>query len=404
MPYLLDTAIQRVYEAKGWMANTLNEGALPYPTLSELYQQVEDEIVATDYSDEIRGNLKSALQVRIGSLLRREMGDVFDVAESTIRPDRILKHSIVVELEDMGAGPANFLTLMMCTLIRESLKVDSSKTDKPLRHVIFIEEAHNLIGPKAVEMTGENADPKLAATAFIVRMLAEVRALKEGIIIADQLPTAMAPEVLKNTGLKIAHRITASDDRAVLGATMSASELQLERVATFTPGEALVTYEGLLKPFEMVMSEWEDGKAEKDSPTDQELISLVGGRASFLNIHLRSLAIRYSKFMRRFSSIIESQAEFEQNLGADGYEKMIGEIQTLKDVNFSELGFLAARHISMFASILKDYQTLYQEAKLYYDQSKDYVDESSSSQFDSLLSALRAQAESFAKGYRAFGL
>ncbi|EKC62797.1 hypothetical protein LEA_11657, partial [human gut metagenome] len=43
-------------------------------------------------------------------------------------------------------------------------------------------------------------------------MLAEVRALGEGIVIADQLPTAMAPEVLKNTGLKLGHRITAQDD------------------------------------------------------------------------------------------------------------------------------------------------------------------------------------------------
>ena len=38
-------------------------------------------------------------------------------------------------------------------------------------------------------------------------MLAEVRALREGIIIADQLPTAMAPEVIKNTNIKLIHRL-----------------------------------------------------------------------------------------------------------------------------------------------------------------------------------------------------
>ena len=42
--------------------------------------------------------------------------------------------------------------------------------------------------------------------AYIVKMLAEVRALREGIIIADQLPTAMAPEVIKNTNIKLIHR------------------------------------------------------------------------------------------------------------------------------------------------------------------------------------------------------
>jgi hypothetical protein len=410
MPFILDTAIQRIYEAKGWMANTVNDGSMPYPTLSELYARIEAEIAMTDYSDEISGNLKSALQVRIGSLLRREMGDVFDVSESTIRPEKILSNSILVELEDMGTGPANFLTLMMCTLIRESLKIDRSKNDRPLKHVIFIEEAHNLIGPKAVETTGEDADPKLAATAFIVRMLAEVRALREGIIIADQLPTAMAPEVLKNTGLKIAHRITASDDREILGGTMSASELQLERVATFLPGEALVTYEGLLKPFEMSMHEWENGKEAKDSPSDEDLIRMVGERASFKNIQLRSLAIRYKKFINKFNVAIEDQADFERHMKNDpeDYEKYIAEIKafkngakTFQDNNF---GKLISKHISMFASVLKDYQAIFQEVKMYYDQNKKHMNENFGKQYMSMLAALQTQAERFAKEYDVLGL
>ena len=55
------------------------------------------------------------------------------------------------------------------------------------------------------------------------KTLAEVRALKESIMIADQLPTTMAQEVLKNTGLKLGLRIASADDRALLGSTMAAS-------------------------------------------------------------------------------------------------------------------------------------------------------------------------------------
>ena len=98
----------------------------------------------------------------------------------------------------MGTGPANFLTLMLCALIREALKVNPHHDKEYARHVIFIEEAHNLIGPEAEETSGADANPKQAATAFVVKMLAEVRALKEGIVIADQLPTVMAQEVIKN--------------------------------------------------------------------------------------------------------------------------------------------------------------------------------------------------------------
>ena len=148
------------------------------------------------------------------------------------------------------------MTLMLCALIRETLKVNPHYEKDHARHVIFIEEAHNLIGPDAEEATGGEANPKQAATAFIVKMLAEVRALKEGIVIADQLPTVMAPEILKNTGLKIGLRITSGDDRGLLGSTMAANGIQLEEMATFTVGRALISYEGLLRPFTMQTQEW----------------------------------------------------------------------------------------------------------------------------------------------------
>ena len=62
--------------------------------------------------------------MRIGSLLRREMGDVFDVAKSSLTPEEWLTTPAIVELEAMGQGPANFTTLMLCALIREGLKVN----------------------------------------------------------------------------------------------------------------------------------------------------------------------------------------------------------------------------------------------------------------------------------------
>lgn len=258
MPFLLDTAIEAVYRDMGWTPETIytDNTKLSFPTMSMLYKRLEEELNATKYSEEVRGNLESALKVRIGSLLRREMGEVFDVPKSTISPERWLEIPAVIELESMGSGPANFLTLMLCALIRESLKVNPHYDKPHARHVIFIEEAHNLIGPESEEVSGTEANPKQAATAFVVKMLAEVRALKEGIVIADQLPTVMAQEVIKNTGLKIGLRITSADDRALLCSTMSANGLQIEEMATFQPGRALVSYEGLKRPFTMQTREW----------------------------------------------------------------------------------------------------------------------------------------------------
>lgn len=264
MPFLLENAIEKVYKNMGWHPETKYTDAtqLEFPTMSMLYRELEEELERTTYSGEVKGNLESALKVRIGGLLRREMGDVFDVPYSSLRPEQWLTTPAIVELESMGQGPANFMTLMLCSLIRECLKVDP-RFDGPVRHVIFIEEAHNLIGPDSEEKSGGNANAKSAATAFIVKMLAEVRALKESIFIADQLPTAMAQEVIKNTGLKIALRLTAMDDRQLLCNSMSANSSQIEEMGNFSIGQALVSYEKLQRPFKMRVNLWCGDKDEE---------------------------------------------------------------------------------------------------------------------------------------------
>lgn len=304
-PFMIDYSIEGIYREKGWYPDTLNDGTLPYPTMKDLYERLEIEVEKTDYEGEIKGNLKSILQVRIGSLLKREMGDVFNVSKSSIAPEEWLNQPALIELEAMGSGPANFLSLLLSTLIRETLKITPNADGKELRHVIFFEEAHNLIGPIAQEVSGEDADPKMAATAFVVKMLAEVRALREGIVIADQLPTVMAPEVIKNTGLKVGHRITAEDDRGLLGSTMSANGTQLEQMATFLPGEALITFEGLLRPFKAQICQWENGTASYDSPSNQELAEVMWNTPGYKRVLSRSSSITCMKFEVEYDRILE---------------------------------------------------------------------------------------------------
>ena len=265
-PFILDRAIQAVYEKHNWNVKEVNMGKKDYPTISELYDQFEIEMNKTNYDGEVKGNIRSVLEMRIGSLLRREKKEIFDVKESTLKPEEWLQKPIIIELEALGENLANFVTLLLCTIIREVLKVKPYKNKKP-RHVIFIEEAHNLISPKSQVENGEDSNPKIAATAYIVKMLAEVRALREGIIIADQLPSAMAPEVIKNTNIKIVHRLTSGDDRELVGSTMSASPMQMESLATYIPGKALFSYEDLLRPYEIQVNVI-DAHSEKNVVSD----------------------------------------------------------------------------------------------------------------------------------------
>lgn len=314
MPFLLDRSVEDIYRDHNWTHNMINQGKLSFPTMSELYEKLEKRLEASDYAPEVRSNLKSALQVRIGSLMTREMGDIFDVPCSTVPPEEWIRRSAIVELESLGTDPANYMTLLIATLIRETLKVENydkkAMNGKP-RHVMFLEEAHNLIGPVAQPSAGEDADPKTAATAYIVKMLAEVRALGEGIVIADQLPTAMAPEVIKNTSLKIALRITAQDDRQLLGGTMSANPDQLEKMAVFTPGQALCSYEPLLKPFEIQIPYFE---AKEGDLNDAMILQSLGGRSSYLRDLQASLTISSDSWAKQWEEISKNKVEFFRGL------------------------------------------------------------------------------------------
>ena len=314
MPFLLDASVEEVYADHNWVPAMRNRGQLSYPTMSELYKKLEEKLEKTDYAPEIQGNLKSALQVRIGSLLTREMGDIFDVPYSSVPAQEWIRRSAVIELEAMGKDQANFATLLIATLIRETLKVENyqPEPDGRPRHVIFFEEAHNLIGPTAEPKSRDEADPKTAATAYIVRMLAEVRALGEGIVIADQLPTAMAPEVIKNTSLKIALRITAQDDRELLGGTMNANPDQLESLSVFSPGHALISYEPLLKPFEAQLPHFVEAKEGKQE--DAVILENVLENDTYWTNILRSLDISTEKWNDRRRSLEKAEKAAKEKL------------------------------------------------------------------------------------------
>lgn len=309
MPMLIDEGLEQVYRLHGWLPFYVNDGTRSYPQMSELYTAVEKLLKNLSYAPEVRDNLMTMLQVRIGSLMKRDMGNVFDVPVSLIPPESWMEKSCVIELETLGKDGANFLTLLLSTLIREYLKLhptlgeDAAKRpDGAPRHVIFFEEAHNLIGPKT-ESDGEGGNVKVASTQFIVNMLAEVRALKEAIIIADQLPTALAPQVTKNTSLKIAHKIVAQDDRQFIGSTMSIDAVQLEQLSQFTSGRALCIYEGLQKPFEIQITEF-DGDSKP--PSNAELYELMKNRQLYQKIMRADaaiMAIKYSIKLNRINRI-----------------------------------------------------------------------------------------------------
>jgi hypothetical protein len=244
LPMLLDEALRDIYADRGWSMFGIggDDPALEPPTLQDLYHKAVEVAGRTKYQGEVGANIRAALETRLGSLLRGPKGRCFG-ARRSVPMDILLTRPVVLELESLSPEERSLTMMILLTYVREYAKT-TRRSGASLSHVCLVEEAHNLLGSGDVQGNREVANPKSLAIRKFVEMLAEVRALGEGLIIADQLPTALAPEAIKNTNIKIMHRLVAMDDREVLGKTMLLTEGQLEQAAALRPGMSYVYQEG----------------------------------------------------------------------------------------------------------------------------------------------------------------
>ena len=114
-----------------------------------------------------------------------------------------------------------------------------------LRHLTVIEEAHRLLRRPEVAGSGGSGGAAAHAVEMFAGLLAEIRAYGEGLVIAEQIPGRLVQDVIKNTAVKITHRLPAADDREAVGATMNMTQAQNRFLVTLKPGEAAVFADGM---------------------------------------------------------------------------------------------------------------------------------------------------------------
>ncbi len=263
LPQVLERCLIDVYSERGWdFASGAHpqpdaSGAAPVPTLTDLVAAVERTVPTLGYKGESTQEITASLTTRLNALRRGARGLMFDVQRS-IPMSEILRAPTVIELEGLGddGDKAFMMGLLLIRLYEHRRSVHAAALSaaarrgrpapKPgvLSHIVVIEEAHRLLGAQSKPGDSYTADPKGAFVDTFTQMLSEVRAYGQGIVIADQVPVRLAPDVLKNTNLKIAHRLVAGDDRTAMAQAMSMSPEQAMQLALLPPGRAAVFSEG----------------------------------------------------------------------------------------------------------------------------------------------------------------
>jgi len=274
-PQIMSQALQRVYADCGW--DPVTGAGLPgaasgpvVPTLAQLQQAALDVIDDVGYGRELQADVRGFVEVRLRSLRIGSAGRFFEGGHPA-DIGRLLRRNVVLAIEDVANDEDKaFLIGTLIIRIVEYLRLraratavgDEEETGTVgraadagedgraegdgesvggLRHVIVIEEAHRLL-------RAARQGPSEHAVELFASLLAEIRAYGTGIIVAEQIPAKLVPDVIKNSALKILHRLPAADDRELVGATMNLSPDQSRQVVSMEPGVAAVFADGMDRP------------------------------------------------------------------------------------------------------------------------------------------------------------
>lgn len=244
LPVLLEEALFTTYSLpnKNWLHDPLPGRLGPRPTLSELIDGVPELIRLKGYDKTVTGNLRAALTTRLESLRRGWKKQLFDQPLSTPWAE-LFDRPVVINLSLMGddADKAFAMAVLVQFLYeyRQAQQELASAQAKGLRHVTVVEEAHRIL-LRPTPGTLEQANPQGKVAEMFANALSEIRAYGEGMLIVDQVPARLVPDAIKNTNLKIVHRLVAEDDRDAMASCMTLTPEQKAIINRLRPGQAIL--------------------------------------------------------------------------------------------------------------------------------------------------------------------
>lgn len=289
MPYILEKCLQNIYMNKGWnltlghhplLVNKnnpvdffdldtmkkkydMNSHKYIFPTMYDLKYEIQRYIDEDmQYEGEIAGNIKTAIKTRLESLCNGAKGYMFNTNEYADM-EKLLTKNVVFELEGLADDSDKAFTVGLLIVFineyRQVLKEAQGSGKYGLQHLLVIEEAHRLLKNVDTEKSSENmGNPKGKAVEHFTNMIAEMRSYGQGVIIAEQIPSKLAPEVIKNSSNKIIQRVVSADDQQIIANTIGITQDEAIYLGTLRTGFALCHKEGMAQPVSVKINPIDD--------------------------------------------------------------------------------------------------------------------------------------------------
>lgn len=256
IPQLLETAIYECYKDYGWNIATnknsiygehaFDEGVYSFPTLQDLYEKTEKVVVDQGFTERLRDEYIGSIRARLNGMMAGAKGLMLNTPRSIDFSD-LLDRKVVLELEEIRSGNEKSLIMgFVLVNLSEAIKRKYLETGV-VNHITLVEEAHRLLSKYT---PGDSLNQKQGVETF-TDMLAEIRKYGGSLIIVDQIPNKLTPEILKNTNTKIVHRLFAEDDKEAIGNTIALEKEQKDFLSKLGPGRAVVFSQGFDKAIQV---------------------------------------------------------------------------------------------------------------------------------------------------------
>lgn len=243
LPVLMEDLIYTVYQNKStdWLTQEPIFGTTLPPTLNSMSVSVDKVIANRQYEERIERNMKACFHTRIDSLKRGWKGEMLNTVHSTPW-NELFQKPCIINLSYVGddVDKSFFMALILqflyeyCTALAETQRIDFN--DNSCRHLTIIEEAHRVMAKC------DNQElPQYKSAMMFSNMLSEIRAYGEGMLLVDQIPTRLIPDAIKNTNLKITHRLVAEDDCKAIGEAMGLNDDQRKVISKLLTGQCIVS-------------------------------------------------------------------------------------------------------------------------------------------------------------------
>ncbi|MCL2157800.1 MAG: DUF87 domain-containing protein [Oscillospiraceae bacterium] len=328
MPAMLKQAFEKAYINCGWDLNHSSKiagGGKTFPDFYDLEAVMTQILDSSEYSAQAKGDYKGALLTRISSMTSGFEGQIF-CGNRGVSDKELFDANCVVDLSNIGSKETKALIMgVLIIRLREYRYATTTDTNVPTRHVTILEEAHNILKRCSHEQSQDSGNIMGSSVEMLTECIAEMRTYGEGFIIIDQSPGAVDITAIKNTAIKIIHKLPEKQDCEEIGNALSLKEEQIRELSRLETGVAAVFHAGWTDALLAKMGKMWDGSHDKNiiEVNKKELLKMRG----------EIIQLMYERYKNEILNT-DSQTAIDQLLNKICAQS---EYQTLRDGKIDEI-------------------------------------------------------------------